>query len=103
MTIEKLINKINDARYKGYVCGVADGAIDDEIADMLNDIVADDLYEEEYRWYWISTIVYQIGDTFVGLRGVSSLKSETMSTQDCCQNVMASEMVPKSTTTYVDK
>lgn len=65
--------------------------------------VASDLDFDEHRWYIRSTNVYKCDDGFVGVRGVSSLKSEMMSYSDCGEDVEIFECIEKQTVTYVKK
>lgn len=46
--------------------------------------VAANVYEDEHRWYVVSTNVYKCDDGYVGITGPSMLKSESMIWSDCC-------------------
>lgn len=65
--------------------------------------VASELDFDEHRWYIITTNVYKCEDEFVGIRGVSSLKSEMMSYGDCAKHVEIFECEEVPTVTYKRK
>ena len=99
---KELIDAVNNAKIKG-LPWLADGAFDGvEVFSGLKP-VAKGLNPDEHRWYWISTDVYEIDGAFIGVAGVSSLKSESMGFDDCEIYCEAFEMVPVQTTTYVEK
>lgn len=55
----------------------------EEVLDRDAKLVKSNLGIDEYKWYTISTKVYQLEDGFIGITGVTSLKSEAMMFSDC--------------------
>lgn len=72
----------------------------EEVANTLRTPIATGLDPDERRWYVITTDVYKVGDSFIGLRGPSSLKSENMSFDDVGIFVEAFEMEAVPSITY---
>lgn len=56
-----------------------------------------------YRWYIIATDIYEVEDGYIGVRGVSGLKSEMMSFSNCGEHCVAEEYEAVQTITYVPK
>lgn len=56
-----------------------------------------------HRWYIIATDIYEVEDGYIGVRGVSELKTEMMSFSDCDEHCMAEEYEAIQTITYVPK
>lgn len=84
--------------------------------EMFAPFVAEELFEqmmdakkittqgyEERRWYILGTVVYQIGDEFLGIFGPVSLKSENMNYEDVGFKCKAFEMEPVPSVTYKRK
>lgn len=65
--------------------------------------VANNLEIEKRRWYEISTSVYKLEDGFVGIRGVSTIYSESMVAEDCGFRCTASEYQEIPSVTYKRK
>jgi len=61
------------------------------------------LDRDEHRWYVIGTIVYKVGDEFLGVRGPVSLKSESMGYDDVGVTCEAFEMEAVPSVTYTRK
>ena len=106
MKVQELINayleeiKKNDCEYPYSVWTAG------EILEYLDNTikqVASDLDFDEHRWYIISTNVYKCEDGFIGVRGVSSLRSEMMDYSDCDESVDIFECIEKQTVTYIKK
>ena len=55
------------------------------------------------RWYIMATDIYEVEDGYIGVRGVSGLKTEMMSFSDCGEHCVAREYEPIQTITYVPK
>jgi hypothetical protein len=66
-------------------------------------LVASNLNVDRYRWYEISTNVYECEDGFVGVSGVSQLYSEMMSYSDCMCECTAVEYESFTTVSYKPK
>lgn len=94
MKVKELIDKINSATNCYSLYDVED-FIEGDIEEVANN-----LYIKEHRWYIISTSVYKLEDGFVGITGVSSLKSELMTYSDCDFHCIAGEYEPIQTITY---
>ena len=65
--------------------------------------VAENLEKDTHRWYEISTSVYKLEDSFVGIRGVSAIYSEYMDAEDCGFRCTASEYIEIPSFTYEKK
>jgi hypothetical protein len=63
----------------------------------------DEIDRDEHRWYTISTLVYECDGGYIGVRGVTALKSEQMSFSDCEDVAEAFEMVAVPSVTYKAK
>lgn len=77
MKVQELIDRVNSAT-NCYSIYNAEDLIGDEI-----ECVASNLDIHEHRWFTISTSVYKLEDGYVGITGISSLKSELMGYSDC--------------------
>jgi len=55
---------------------------------------------DEHRWYVLGTVVYKVGDEFLGVRGPVSLKSESMGYDDVGGTCEAFEMEAAPSVTY---
>jgi len=53
-------------------------AMKEKYPDLNMDPVATGLDSDEHRWYTLETNVYQIGEEFMGVRVVGTIKSESM-------------------------
>jgi len=58
---------------------------------------------DEHRWYTIGTVVYPIGDRFIGVRGPVHLNSESSSWDDLSIKCRVFEMVQVPSVTYKRK
>jgi len=58
---------------------------------------------DEHRWYWVGTMVFKIGEEFFGVRGPTSLKSESMGFDDTGIKCEAFLMEEFQTVTYKRK
>ena len=92
MTTSELIAKINEAKLSS-----AHWA-EDEFPELGGEI--DAVNEDEHRWYTIKTLVFKFGDDFIGVRGATGLKSESMGYDDCCVECEAFEMKEVQSVTY---
>jgi len=92
-TAKELVDEINTAD----IC--SPHYIDDEI-DFSDVAQVARINLDEYRWYVIGTIVYKIGDEFIGVRGPVSLKSESMGYNDLDIIFYAFEMEAVPSVTY---
>lgn len=93
MKVQEAIEKING---KGFY-SVFEA---EEVLDRDAKLVKSNLGIDEYRWYTISTKVYQLEDGFIGITGVTSLKSETMMFSDCDVFTLAEEYEEFTTISY---
>ena len=96
-TTQEIIDEVNAAE----ICGLP--YVEDEEIGELGRPIATGLDPDEHRWYVVSINVYRHGDDFIGLCGVSGLKSESMGYDDCGVVVEAFEMEEKQSVTYVPK
>lgn len=94
MKVQELIDKINSAT-NCYSIYDAEDIIGDEI-----ECVASNLEINEHRWFTISTSVYKLEDGYVGITGISSLKSEVMAYSDCDFPCIAEEYEEFTTISY---
>ena len=62
--------------------------------------VAANVYEDEHRWYVVSTNVYKCDDGYVGITGPSALNSESMVWSDCGYHCTAEEYEAFNTISY---
>lgn len=92
--VQELIDKINSAT-NCYSIYDAEGLISDKV-----ECVASNLDINEYRWFTISTSVYKLEDGYVGITGISSLKSELMGYSDCDFPCIAEEYEEFTTISY---
>lgn len=58
---------------------------------------------DSHRWYIMATNIYEVEDGYVGVRGVSELKSERMVYSDCDKPCVAEEYEAVQTITYIPK
>lgn len=91
-TIEEIIQEINKANLPS----VWD--VEDMSSEPLSEIVR--INSGEHRWFTVATVVYQLGDKFLGVRGPVCLKSESMSWSDCRVTCEAFEMVAVPSISY---
>lgn len=97
---EKIIQEINDGKIEAL------HKVEEECDSFYNakpQIVEKGLNIDKHRWYEISTIVYKIGDWFLGVRGVSQLYSESSSWSDIGVKTEAFEMEEVYRVTYQKK
>jgi len=95
-TVKELVGIINELK----VC--SPHYIEDEI-DFQDAIEVVTINRDEHRWYVLGTIVYKVGDDFLGVRGPVSLKSESMGYDDTDETCEAFEMVAVPSVTYKRK
>lgn len=72
----------------------------EELLDRDSKLVKSNLGIDEHRWYTISTKVYQLEDGYIGITGVTSLKSEAMMFSDCDVITQAEEYEEFTTISY---
>lgn len=58
---------------------------------------------ESNRWYIMATDIYEVDDGYIGVSGVSELKSEIMDYSDTDEQCFAEEYQVIQTITYVPK
>ena len=56
---------------------------------------------DNHRWYIMATDIYRVDDGYIGVRGVSGLKSEMMSFSDCDEHCIAEEYKAVTTINYI--
>lgn len=93
MKVQKAIKKIEEGRF--YSVFEAEELLDGDAK-----LVKSDLGIDERRWYIISTKVYQLEDGYIGITGVTSLKSEAMMFSDCDVITQAEEYEEFTTISY---
>lgn len=106
MKVQEIITLYNEEIEKeDYNVPYSIGDAEDILFDLDKNLecVASKLDFDEHRWYIITTNVYKCEDGFIGIRGVSSLKSEMMGYSDCCIDVDIFECIEKQTVTYIKK
>ena len=97
---EKIIEEINNAKHFSVHC-LEDTC--DLFYEAKPESVAKGLNVDKHRWYEITTDVYKIGEWFLGVRGVSSLFSESMDYSDVEIACTAFEMEEIQITSYQPK
>lgn len=93
MKVQKAIEKINGEGFYS----VFDA---EEVLGKDAKLVKSNLGIDEHRWYTISTKVYQLEDGYIGITGVTSLKSEAMMFSDCDVITQAEEYEEFTTISY---
>lgn len=73
---EKVIRNINEAK----VYSIYDA--EDLFCNDNFKCVKENLDLDKHRWYTISTSIYNCGEYYLGIRGVSAINSEEMSVKD---------------------
>lgn len=58
---------------------------------------------ESNRWYILATDIYEVDNGYIGVRGVSELKSEMMNYSDTDELCFAEEYKAIPTITYIPK
>ena len=58
---------------------------------------------DSHRWYIMATDVYKVDNGYIGVRGVSELKSEMMDYSDTDEHCVAEEYTAVQTITYIPK
>ena len=58
---------------------------------------------ESCRWYTLATDIYEVDDGYIGVSGVSELKSEMMDYSDTDEHCVAEEYKAVQTITYIPK
>jgi len=96
MTTKELIEAINSAKL------LAPNYLEDEFPDVEFEKVAE-LNYDEHRWYVVATVVFKVGDDFIGVNGPISLKSEQMGFDDVGLECIAFEMEAVPSVTYREK
>lgn len=99
MKVQELIGFINEAAFSSL--WEADDEIQAKFGKQVK--VAIGLNFDEYRWYSMTTDVYQCEDGYVGVTGCSQLKSEMMSWSDAYAITRAEEYEAVQTVTYKRK
>ena len=95
-TTKELIDEINGAG----IC--SPHYIEDEI-DFSDAVEVTTINRDEHRWYVMGTIVYKVGDEFIGVNGPVSLKSESMGYDDVGETCEAFEVEAVPSVTYKRK
>ena len=95
-TVEELIHEINEEELCSphYV---------EENIDLDGAVEVDTVDLDEHRWYVLGTVVYKMGDRFLGIRGPVSRKSEETEFSDIGIVCEAFEMVAIPSVTYKRK
>ncbi len=93
MKVQKAIKKIEE----GCFYSVFDA---EEVLGKDAKLIKSNLDIDEHRWYTISTKVYQLEDGYIGITGVTSLKSEAMMFSDCDVITQAEEYEEFTTISY---
>lgn len=96
MKIDELIKQINEAE-----ANCAKYIKDDVDLGNAEEICTID--QDEHRWYTLGTVVFKVGDKFLGVCGPVSLKSESMGFDDLCIPCEAFEMEAVPSVTYKKK
>jgi len=76
------------------------GVLDKLFNELKAEIVTSDLDIDKHRWYELSTTVIQVGDYFIGARGVSQMYSESSTYSDISVYLKFFEMVREEVQTY---
>ena len=58
---------------------------------------------DSHRWYIMATDIYEVEDGYIGVSGVSELKSEMMDYSDTDEHCVAKEYEAVQTITYIPK
>ena len=95
--VKEAIEKINN----GYFTSVWEA--EDEVLGNTVEKVASDLQKDSHRWFVVSTNVYKLEDGFIGITGVTELKSEHMVWSDCDCYTTACEYEEYTTISYRPK
>ena len=56
---------------------------------------------DSHRWYIMATDIYEVDDGYIGVRGVTELKSEMMDFSDCAIHCIAKEYKAVNTISYI--
>lgn len=97
MKVKETLEKIN----RGHFTSVWD--VEEEVLDNTVEKVAGDLEKAPYRRFVVSTNVYKLEDGFIGIRGVTELKSEYMLWSDWHYLTVAFEYEEYTTISYRPK
>lgn len=97
MKVKEALEKINS----GYFNSVWEA--EDEVLDNTAEKVAWNLERTPYRWFVVSTDVFKLEDGFIGITGVTELKSEYMLWSDCNYRTAAFEYEEYTTISYRPK
>ena len=96
MKVKEIINLINSSNIDSL----------SEAEDLLDDtvkLVAGDLEIERYKWFGVSTSVYEVEDGYIGITGVTEVYSTAMDSSDCDYPYVACEYEPYTTISYKPK
>lgn len=96
MKVKEIINLINSSNIDSL----------SEAEDLLDDtvkLVAGDLEIERYKWFGVSTNVYEVEDGYIGITGVTEVYSTAMDSSDCDYPCVAYEYEPYTTISYKPK
>ena len=96
MKVKEAIDKIENGKY--YSIWQAE---DEVLSDYVS--IVDNRDIDTHRWFALSTSVYKLEDGYVGVRGVSDIKSEYMSDIDCDVLTTACEYEEYPTISYRPK
>jgi hypothetical protein len=95
-TVQEIVAEINAKKIRSPHCV-------EDVLDLtgLEEVATVNL--DERRWYVLGTVVFKLGDGFFGVRGPTSLKSETMDWEDVGATCEAFEMEQVPSVTYKRK
>lgn len=96
MKVKEIINLINSSNIDSL----------SEAEDLLDNtvkLVAEDLEIERYKWFGVSTDVYEVEDGYIGITGVTEVYSTAMDSSDCDYPCIACEYEPYTTINYRPK
>ena len=94
--LQKVIDEINAADMK------SPHWLEDELPDYKWKEIAT-VNPDEHRWYVISTLVFEVAGGLIGVRGPTSMKSESMDWADIGAGCTAFEMEAVPSVTYKRK
>lgn len=97
MKVKEAIEIINNGHFDS-LWDAEDAIMDDSVEE-----VATGLNSDSHRWYIVETNVYKLEDGYLGISGVSELKSEAMGYGDCFYDSTAQEYEEITTVSYRPK
>ena len=97
MKVKEIIEKINNGDFTSV------WEAEDEVLDNTVEKVASGLEKDSHRWFDVSTNIYKLEDGFIGITGVTELKSEYIVWSDCGYYTTACEYEEYTTISYRPK